>query len=324
MFNFLLITHGRNENMLPDKNKNYTGSLIKDIKRDKWIYALALIVVAYYVLFQYLPMYGAIIAFKEYDVVKGIAGSPWVGLKHFKDFINDYYFVRIMRNTFLLSVFNLLWSFPLTVIFALLLNEIKQQRFKKVVQTATYLPHFISTIVICGMLIDFLAEDGMISQCIKALGGEAKFYLNYPQYFRTIYITSGIWQSIGWGSIIYLAALSGIDTQLYEAAMIDGAGRLRQTWNITLPGILPTIVTLLILDIGKLMNLGYEKIILLYNGNTYETADVISTYVYRLGLGEMRRYSYTSAIGLFNSAINMMLLVSANHISKKLTETSLW
>lgn len=306
------------------KVTNRYTSLCKDVKRDIWIYFLALIVVAYYILFHYLPMYGAVIAFKDYDVAKGIFESPWVGLKHFKDFVNDYYFTRILRNTLLLSVFNLLWSFPLTIVFALLLNEIKQQRFKKIVQTVTYLPHFISTIVICGMLVDFLAQDGLISQLIQSWGGEAKFYLNYPEYFRTIYISSGIWQGIGWGSIIYLAALTGINTELYEAAMVDGAGRLRQTWHITLPGILPTIVTLLILEIGKLMSLGYEKIILLYNGNTYETADVISTYVYRLGLGEMRRYSYTSAIGLFNSVINMILLVSANKISKSLTETSLW
>lgn len=306
------------------KNAQWRGTLLKDIRRDILIYALAAIVVAYYVLFHYLPMYGAIIAFKEYDVVKGIAGSPWVGFKHFADFFNDYYFSRLLRNTLVLSVLNLVWSFPLTIIFALLLNEIQQQRFKKFVQTVTYLPHFISAIVICGMLVDFLAEDGMISQLIKMFGGEAKYYLNYPQYFRTIYIASNIWQGIGWGSIIYLAAFSGIDPQLYEAATIDGAGRLRQTWHITLPGILPTVITMLILEIGRLMNLGYEKIILLYNGNTYETADVISTYVYRLGLGEARRYSYTSAIGLFNSGVNMILLVLANQISKRLTENSLW
>ncbi len=312
----------RARNVLP--NKKHKASILKDLRRDVWIYVLAAVVLAYYILFHYLPMYGAVIAFKEYDVAKGIMGSPWVGLKNFKDFFNDYYFVRLLRNTLLLSVYNLLWSFPATILFALLLNEIRQEKFKKVVQTVTYLPHFISTIVVCGMLIDFLADDGLITQIVKLFGGEGKYYLNYPQYFRTIYVSSGIWQSIGWGSIIYLAALSGIDTELYEAATIDGAGRLRQTWHITLTGLLPTIVTLLILEIGKLMNLGYEKIILLYNGNTYETADVISTYVYRLGLGASRRYSYTTAIGLFNSLINLILLVSANKISKRLTDNSLW
>lgn len=304
--------------------KNRRAGIMKDLRRDVWIYVLAAVVLAYYILFHYLPMYGAVIAFKEYDVAKGIMGSPWVGLKNFKDFFHDYYFIRLLRNTLLLSVYNLLWSFPATILFALLLNEIRQEKFKKVVQTVTYLPHFISTIVVCGMLIDFLADDGLITQIVKLFGGEGKYYLNYPQYFRTIYVSSGIWQSIGWGSIIYLAALSGIDQELYEAATIDGAGRLRQTWHITLTGLLPTIVTLLILEIGKLMNLGYEKIILLYNGNTYETADVISTYVYRLGLGASRRYSYTTAIGLFNSFINLILLISANKISKRLTDNSLW
>lgn len=304
--------------------KKHRASIVKDLRRDVWIYVLAAVVLAYYVLFHYLPMYGAIIAFKDYDVAKGITGSSWVGLKHFKAFFSDYYFTRLLRNTLLLSVYNLLWSFPATIVFALLLNEIRQAKFKKVVQTVTYLPHFISTIVVCGMLVDFLADDGLITQLIELFGGEAKYYLNYPQYFRTIYVSSGIWQNIGWGSIIYLAALSGIDTELYEAATIDGAGRLRQTWHITLTGLLPTIVTLLILEIGKLMNLGYEKIILLYNGNTYETADVISTYVYRLGLGALRQYSYTTAIGLFNSVINLILLVSANQISKRLTDNSLW
>lgn len=229
-----------------------------------------------------------------------------------------------MRNTLLISVYNLIFGFPAPILFALLLNELRCQKFKKLVQTVTYLPHFISTIVICGMLIDFLSKDGLISSFLSLFGMEPRYYLNYPQYFRTIYVSSSVWQNVGWGTIIYLSALSGIDAELYEAARIDGAKRFKQVIYITLPCLAPTIVTLLILEIGKLMSLGYEKTILLYNGNTYETADILSAYVYRLGLGEARRYSYTTAIGLFTSLINVILLVSANKISKTISENSLW
>lgn len=311
------------------KPKNILQSTLDAIKvswiKHKWLYIMSIPFIAYYVIFHYMPMYGATIAFKDYDVVLGVSGSPWVGFKHFKDFFHDFYFTRVIRNTLLISIYNLLWSFPAPIIFALLMNELRSERFKKTVQTITYLPHFISLIVICGMLTDFLAQDGLISVLLSKFGFEPTYYLSYPQYFRTIYIASGIWQGIGWNSIIYLSALSGIDQQLYEAARIDGASKLRQVWHVTLPGIIPTIMTLLILQMGKVMSVGYEKIILLYNGNTYETADVLSSYIYRLGLsGTSMRYSYTTAIGLFSSLINIILLVTANKISKAVSESSLW
>lgn len=293
--------------------------------KHKWLYIMSIPFIAYYVVFHYMPMYGATIAFKDYDITLGVTGSPWVGFKHFEAFFKDFYFTRVIRNTLLISVYNLIWSFPAPIIFALLMNEMRSEKFKKTVQTVTYLPHFISLIVICGMLVDFLAEDGLITVILSKFGFEPTYYLSYPEYFRTIYIASGIWQSIGWSSIIYLSALSGIDQQLYEAARIDGASKLRQVWHVTLPGIIPTIMTLLILQMGKIMSVGYEKIILLYNGNTYETADVLSSYIYRLGLsGTSMRYSYTTAIGLFSSVINIILLVTANKISRLVSESSLW
>ena len=308
------------EKTLFEKNK-----ILRSIRRDIWLYVLCIPFVAYYLIFHYIPMYGAVIAFKEYDIASGIMASPWVGMDNFIEFFNDYNFVRIIRNTLLISLYNLIFGFPAPIIFALLLNELRNKAFKKVVQTVTYLPHFISLIVVCGMLIDFLSKDGMLSVFMQeAFGIEAKYYFNYPQYFRTIYVASGIWQGIGWGSIIYLAALAGIDVELYEAAVIDGAKKFKQTIYITLPCIAPTIITLLILELGKLMSVGYEKTILLYNGNTYETADILSTYVYRLSFGVARRYSYTTAIGLFTSLINLILLISANKISKKISDTSLW
>lgn len=294
------------------------------VKRDAWIYLLCVPFVAYYIIFHYMPMYGAIIAFKDYDINLGIMASPWVGLKHFQNFIHDYYFVRVLKNTLLISLYDLIFGFPAPIIFAFLLNEISNKLFKKTIQTITYLPHFISLVVICGMLTDFLSKDGLITGILENFGMEPTYYLSYPQYFRTIFIASGVWQSVGWGSIIYLAALSGIDPQLYEAATIDGASKLKQVFHVTLPGIAPTIVTLLILQMGRVMSVGYEKIILLYNSNTYETADVISSYVYRLGLGGGMRYSYTTAIGLFSSLINLILLTLTNKVSKMVSENSLW
>lgn len=280
-------------------------------------------VVAYYAIFHYGPMYGVQIAFKDYIPYLGISGSEWVGLKHFEDFFNSYYFWRILRNTIIISVLELLFAFPAPIILALLLNEIRNNRFKRTVQTITYLPHFISIVVVVGIMVDFLARDGLINNVLGMFGVEAIAYMREPEWFRTIFIGSGIWQSVGWGSIIYLAAMSNIDPTLYEASKVDGANRWRQTINITIPGIMPTIIILLILQIGNLMSVGTEKILLMYNSNTYETADVIGTYVYRKGLLESN-FSFSSAIGLFNSIINFALLVFANYLSKKTTETKLW
>ncbi|MDN5276309.1 MAG: putative aldouronate transport system permease protein [Clostridiales bacterium] len=294
-----------------------------DIIRNKYIYIMALPVIAYYIIFHYLPMYGAIIAFKEFNPALGIIRSPWVGFKHFKSFFEGVYFWRLIRNTLLISIYSLVWGFPAPIILALLLNEVKNNYFKRTVQTVSYLPHFISLVVVCGIIKDFTSTDGVINDIIELLGGERTNFLMKPEWFRPIYVGSGIWQEVGWGSIIYLAAITNIDPQLYEAATIDGANRWKQTWHVTLPGIVPTIVILLILRLGGLMSVGFEKIILLYNSATMETADVISSYVYRRGLLDFD-YSFSAAVGLFNSVINLILITSANKLSRKISETSLW
>ena len=268
-------------------------------------------------------MYGAIIAFKQYAPAKGVLGSPWVGFDHFVRFFSSHSFWRIFRNTFLISFYSLLFGFPAPIILALLLNELKNEKFKRTVQTISYLPHFISLVVVAGMIKDFTVTDGIINDFIELFGGERVPILQKAELFRPVYIISGIWQEIGWGSIIYLAALSGISQELYEAAMIDGAGRFKQVIHVTIPGIAPTIIIMLILRIGQLMNVGYEKIILLYNPSTYETADVISSYVYRVGLLEFS-WSYSAAVGLFNSVVNFILVIAANWVSRRVTETSLW
>ena len=295
----------------------------KNIQKHRIIYLLFLPVLIYYLLFHYLPMYGAIIAFKNYVPSQGIANSAWVGLKHFRSFFSSYYCSRLIRNTLLISLYSILFGFPAPILLALLLNEVKCLRYKRLVQTITYLPHFLSVMVVCGMIIHFFSTDGFISAIVSSCGGSAQNYLLDPACFRAIYVGTDIWQSVGWGSIVYLAALSGIDPTLYEAAKIDGAGRMRQTIHITLPGILPTIVVLFILRIGSIMNVGHEKIILLYNSMTYETADVISTFVYRKGLLDAN-YSYSAAIGLLNSFINFGLVIIANTLSRSVKQTTLW
>ncbi|WP_052487028.1 ABC transporter permease [Gordoniibacillus kamchatkensis] len=295
-----------------------------DVRKNRAIYLMVLPVVLYFFIFKYFPMYGAVIAFKDFTPAKGVWGSDWVGLEHFKDFFESYYFVRVLRNTFLISFYNLVFGFPAPIILALLLNEIRQKLFKSVVQTVSYLPHFISLIVICGLIIDFTNRGGAASSLIAFFGGPSTPLLNDAGYFRPIFVSTSIWQEMGWSSIIYLAALSGINPELYEAAKVDGAGRFRQIWSVTLPGLIPTIMILLILRIGGLMEVGFEKIVLLYNPNTYETADVISSFVYREGLAQGNDYSYTTAVGLFQSAINFVLLISANRISRRFSGSRLW
>jgi len=302
---------------------NYCVRLIKDIRMHKGAYLIVLPVVVFYILFHYRPMYGLIIAFKNYSPAKGIMGSSWAGFKHFEDFLTNPYFWRLMRNTLTISLSNLIFSFPAPIILALLLNEIKNKAFLRGSQMIMYIPHFISLVVICGMIINFTDIDGVINDLLNVFGIERKAYLNYPQYFVPIYVISDIWQGIGWNSIIYMAALTGIDTSLYEAATIDGAGRWKQTLHVTIPGILPTIIIMLLMRIGNLLSVGYEKVILLYNPLTYETADIISTYVYRKGLLE-QNYSFSTAVGLFNSIISFILLIGANTLSKRCGEGSLW
>lgn len=302
----------------------WARAISRDYKTNKSLYMMILPVVLYYTVFHYVPMYGAQIAFKDFHIAEGIIGSPWVGLKHFYDFFESYYFWRLIKNTLLLNLYQLLFGFPAPILFALLINEIAGNVFRRFVQTLTYLPHFISLIVICGMITQFVSREGIVTDLLVWFGMERTALLSKPEYFRAIYVISDIWQHIGWSSIIYLAAISAINPELYEAAKIDGAGRWKQVVHITIPGITPIIVILFILKIGNMLDVGFEKVILLYNPNTYSTADVISTFVYRKGLGATFEFSYATAVGLFQSAINFMLLIAANRISRKVNETSLW
>ncbi|SIQ28687.1 ABC transporter permease [Paenibacillus macquariensis] len=304
-------------------NTSTRWGFLKDIRKNPWLYVMLIPVLLYFTIFHYYPMYGALIAFKEFSPRLGIMGSPWVGWEHFESFFNGIYFWRVIKNTLMISFYELLFGFPAPIILALLLNEVRKTAFKRTVQTLTYMPHFISLVVVCGIIKEFTMSDGLINDLLAFFGWERVSLLLESEYFRTIFVSSGIWQNIGWGTIIYLAALAGIDQEQYEAAKIDGANRWKQMLHVTLPGIISTIIILFILEIGKLMNVGGEKIILLYNPSTYETADVISSYVYRLGLQEFN-YSFSSAVGLFNSAINFTLVISANWLSRKMNNTSLW
>lgn len=306
------------------KDKTPLVKLKKNIIRDRALLLIMIPVVAYFIIFCYLPMYGVIIAFKDFIPGKGLTSGEWVGLKHFYMFFNSIYFGRLVRNTVLISVYGLLWGFPIPIMFALMLNELKDGLYKRAIQTISYLPHFISVVVVVGMMYNFLSvQDGIVNVFIEKFGGMSINFFNTPKYFRTMYIASGIWQEFGWSSIIYLAALSSIDPQLYEAAKIDGANRWQKMIHITIPGILPTIIILLILSLGSIMSVGFEKIILMYNPSTYEVSDVISTYTYRRGiLGSS--YSFGAAVGFFNSVINFTLLLIFNYFSKKVSSISLW
>ena len=301
-----------------------TKPFAKKLLRDRYLVLLLLPALLYYLLFHYLPIYGTIIAFFDYLPGKPILSSNWVGAKWFKLFFKSIYFGRLLRNTFVLSGLTILFNFPLPIIFALMLNEIKNKPFKKTVQTISYMPHFISVVVIVGIIFNMLSVSvGVFNNALAKLGLDRIDFLNDPRWFRTIYIGSFIWQTYGWNSIIYLAALSSIDSALYEAATIDGASRMQQILHVTLPGILPVMIIVLILMIGRVMNVGFERVILMYNPSTYETADVISSYVYRRGiLGA--QFSFGAAVGLFNSAINFTILLIANYASRRVSETSLW
>ena len=297
--------------------------LLDNIRNHPLLYLLALPVAAYYIIFCYLPMYGVVIAFQDFKPALGIAGSRWVGLKHFEKLVTSRYFGRLLGNTLSINLGMLLVGFPLPILFALLLNEIPSRGFQRVTQTITYMPHFISTVVICGLMVQFCSSNGILTNVLSHLGMQKTNLFTVPRYFQPLYIGMNIWQNLGWDSIIYFAALAGVDSELYEAAQIDGAGRWRRMLHVTLPGIMLTIITMLILRIGQMMSIGYEKTILLYNPSTYETADIISSYTYRVGLLE-QSWSYSTAIGLFNSVINLILLLIANKLSRKLADTSLW
>lgn len=295
----------------------------KDFKANRAVYLMALPVILFFIVFSYIPMTGLVMAFQKYSPQLGIFGSEWVGLKNFTDFFGSYYFLRLLKNTFLLSFYDLIFAFPAPIIFALLINEVRNRYFKKAVQTISYIPFFISLVVIAGLIIDFTSSKGIITSIVSLFGVEKSNLLGNAQYFRPIFIGSNIWQNLGFQSIIYIAALSSVDQELYEAAVLDGAGRWKQTIHITIPSISSTIIMLLILRMGSMLSVGFEKVILLYSPIVYDTADVISSFVYRKGLQEFN-FGYSTAVGLFNSLINFILLIIANILSRKYAEKSLF
>ena len=308
---------------LAGKKTSVMVRLRNDLNKNGCLYLMLLPVVAFFLVFHYYPMYGAQIAFKDFSPGLGILGSPWVGFKHFISFFESRYFERVVRNTLLINLKDIIFGFPAPILLALMINEVTNRYYKKAVQTISYLPHFVSQVVMCGLLFEFCSLDGLFNSIRNFFGLESTAILQHAEWFQGIYVASGIWQGVGWGSIIYLSALASIDQEQYESAIIDGAGKLKQMLYITLPNIVPTVMIMLILRIGQMMNIGVEKVMLLYNPMTYETADVISTFVYRKGILEAS-YSFSSAVGLFNSVINFVLLVTVNFVSKKTTETSLW
>ena len=301
--------------------------IVRDFSHNKFKYLMILPVLVYLALFCYKPMYGIITAFKNYKVARGIEKSPWVGLFWFENFFNDPYFFRLLRNTFTISALTILFGFPAPILLALLLNEVHNNKFKRTVQTITYMPYFISLVVLCSLIKIYCQQNGLFSDIVAFFGGTKQNWLQDPRYFRLIYVLSDIWQGIGWNSIIYLAALSGIDQEQYEAARIDGANRFQQVLHVTLPGLLPTITILFILRMCNILNVGYEKILLLYQPTTYEVADVFSTYTYRISLGSTTgqpQYSLSTAVSLFNTLVNVCFLLMTNLISSKLTDSSLF
>ena len=310
---------------MPLKTGQKKNRLLLIISRYWDMYLLLFPVLLYFALFRYWPMYGIQIAFKDYSPYLGFLKSPWVGLEHFLRYFRSYYFVRLITNTIGISLYQLAVGFPIPIILALSLNEVRNRYFKKTVQMVTYIPHFLSVVVLVGMVFSFLSpRGGIINQFAQWLFKcEPVYFMSEPKYFKTIYVLSGVWQHMGWGTIIYIAALSGIDPELYEAAIVDGASKIKRILHITIPGILPTAVILLILDCGRIMNVGFEKVFLMQNGQNIAASEVISTYVYKTGiLGA--QFSFSAAIGLFNSVVNVILLLIVNSIAKRMSEVSLW
>ena len=293
------------------------------LRRYKYIYLMLIPVLAYYIIFHYAPMGGLVIAFQDYRPRLGFSRSPFVGLEHFRSFLTGVYAKRLIRNTLVINLLQICFGFPAPIILALLFHEMRENWYKKTLQTISYMPHFIAIVVLCGMLTQFSMTSGLFNDIGAFFGLPRVNYLSDPRYYRTLYIASGIWQECGWGSIIYLATLSGVDHSLHEAAAIDGAGRIRRIIHVNLPAILPIIVIQLIMRVGHIMSQGYEKTILLYSSVNYEVSDIISSYVYRRGL-EMQEYSFGAAVGIFNSIVNLVILVLANWFSGKVSETSLW
>lgn len=307
-----------------EKTKKQKKINFKQILKKNWVcYLFILPMLIYVIIFNYIPIYGIQLAFKDYRVADGIWGSAWVGLKHFKTFFESYQFKDLLWNTLSLSLYSLIAGFPMPIIFALLLNYITNVKLKKVVQMVTYAPHFISTVVYCGMILIFLSSDGVINQLLKLIGIDSVAFLTNPSNFRHIYVWSGVLQNIGWGSIMYISVLTSVDPTLHEAATVDGATRFQRLLHIDLPAIVPTMVIMLIMRAGEIMDLGFEKAFLLQNNINLDYSEIIATYVYKIGI-QGGQFSYSSAIGLFNNVINMVLLVVVNKIAKKVSDVSLW
>lgn len=297
---------------------------IKAFRKTKYLQLLVIPGLIYYIIFHYIPMYGIVISFKDYNMRLGIMGSPWVGLENFYKFFAHPQFFRLIRNTLIINLYQIVFVFPAPIVLALFLNEVRNKYYKKVVQTISYLPNFISMVAVAGMLFVFLSpQGGIINNILSLFGIEPIYFLGETKWFRTVYIASDIWKGTGFGAIIYLAALSNVNIEMYEAATIDGASRVQKIFLISLPSILPTIIILLIFNIGGMMSLGTEKALLLQNPATYETSDIISTFVYRRGL-LLAEYSFGAAVGVFNSIINVVLIAVTNYAAKKMTEISLW
>jgi putative aldouronate transport system permease protein len=306
------------------QNERGIGRFFSLCRRDWDLLLIISLPFLYYAFFRYAPMYGIILAFKKFAMNKGILGSPWVGLQWFQQFFESAYFFRIVRNTFLLSLSSIIFSFPVPIVFAILLSEVRHRWYQRFAQTASYLPYFISLVVAMGMVVNFLnPEEGIFNIILGKVGVAPINFMNDSHWFRTVFVASGIWQTFGFNAILYLAAITSIDVQLFEAATIDGANPLQKIRFITIPSIVPTIVILLILNLGNMLNVGFEKIILLYTPSTYETADVISTYVYRRGILE-NNFGFGTAVGLFNSVINFVLIIVFNRIARKVSNISLW
>ncbi len=305
-------------------NLSSKKSAISYLSHNYELYLFLLPTIIYIIIFHYVPMYGVQIAFRNFIATKGISGSEWVGFAHFQRFFNSYYFGELIRNTLTLSITSLAAGFPVPIIFALLLNQLTNIRYKKIIQTVTYAPYFISTVVIVGMIIIFLSpRTGLVNHLIRFFGGEAVFFMSKPEWFRPLYILSNIWQNTGWGAIIYIASLSKIDPTLHEAAIMDGATKIDRIIHIDIPGIIPTVVIILILNLGSVMSVGFEKVYLMQNSLNSQTSEIISTYVYKTGmLGA--QFSFSAAVGLFNSVINFILLAIVNKIAQKMSDVSLW
>ncbi len=295
----------------------------KKILSNYQLYLFLLPALIYFIVFHYVPMYGVLIAFKDFVATKGIMGSPWVGFKHFERFFDSYQFWTLIKNTLGLSITQLIVGFPLPIFLALMLNQIRSERYKRFVQTVVYAPHFISVVVLAGMIYVFFSNNGLINNIILIFGGDPISFMAKPEWFKPLYIASGVWQETGWAAIIYLAALAGVSPELHEAAVMDGANKWQRIFHVDIPAIMPTAVILLILSVGNIMNIGFEKAYLLQTPMNQPAAEIIPTYVYKMGL-QQAQYSFAAAVGLFNSVINLILLIAVNKFAKKLSGTGLW